>query len=66
MASRTLERGASEADGSSSTMTISEPSPSCNSTAFSGVMKWVEPSMCERKVTPSSVTLERADRLNTW
>ncbi len=34
--------------------------------ARSGVSTWVDPSMCDWKVTPSSVILRSLERLITW
>ena len=47
-------------------MTMSEPSAICTSIETSGERNFFEPSMCERKVTPSSVIFRKSPRLNTW
>ena len=45
---------------------MSEPSASCAPIAISGVNRWVEPSRCERNVTPSSSTTRRSPSDTTW
>ena len=45
---------------------MSEPSSRWISIDRSGVSSWREPSMCDWKVTPSSVTLRSLARLITW
>ena len=50
---------------SSSAMAISERNFSCTSIESSGVSRTSEPSMGERKRTPSSVILRRLFRLKT-
>ena len=51
---------------SSKAMTISEPISICTCMETSGERNFLEPSIWERKVTPSSVILRRSPRLNTW
>ena len=48
---------------SSKAIAISAPSAICTSIECSGVKKWLLPSRCERKRTPSSVTLRSPLRL---
>jgi hypothetical protein len=45
---------------------MSAPRAISISSAFSGERKCSEPSRCERKVTPSFVTLRNSLRLKTW
>jgi len=60
------ERSAGYSVHSSNAITMSAPSPICAAMALSGLKKCDEPSRCERKVTPSSVTLRNSFRLKTW
>ena len=63
MARSMSPRSAGSRTHSSSCMTMSEPSRSCTSTARSGDNSTSAPSICERKVTPSSVDLpQRRER----
>ena len=57
---------AGSATHSSSCIWMSAPSRHWISIARSGVRTWVEPSMCDWKVTPASVILRSLERLITW
>ena len=50
---------------SSNAIAISEPSAACVAIDISGDKNFSEPSICERKFTPSSVILRRSPKLNT-
>ncbi|KAF5045224.1 hypothetical protein DSECCO2_483540 [anaerobic digester metagenome] len=45
---------------------MSEPRLRWMEMAFSGEKKCLDPSRCEEKATPSSVSLRRPERLKTW
>ena len=51
---------------SSKIITMSEPRARCTAMDSSGPMKTLAPSTGEAKVTPSSLILRMAPRLNTW
>ena len=59
-------RGASEGGHSSNAIAMSLPSAAWIAIARSGVSRCSLPSRCERNVTPSSSTVRRSRRLNTW
>ena len=45
---------------------MSTPMASWRPTTVSGVRKWLEPSRCDRKVTPSSLMVRKDARLKIW
>ncbi len=51
---------------SSNAIMMSAPIVRWMSTTFSGVKKCFEPSMCERNIAPSSVSLRLSASENTW
>ena len=59
-------RGASTGGHSSNAIAMSLPSAAWIAIARSGVSRCSLPSRCERNVTPSSSTVRRSRRLNTW
>jgi hypothetical protein len=52
--------------GWSKATAMSDPSASWTAVACSGVNRWTDPSMCDRKVTPSSSTTRRSPSETTW
>ena len=63
---RSPARGASDGGHSSNAIAMSLPSAAWIAIARSGVSRCSLPSRCERNVTPSSSTVRRSRRLNTW
>ena len=66
IASATSARGSPGSTSWSNAIATSEPSSAWISIARSGVSRWVEPSRCEVKVTPSSSTRRRCASEKTW